>query len=241
MAAQLVMYFVSLWAVAPRSIISPHPVALWKIGSSNWLAEACAFSNPRQIGELRRLFVPIFLHANLFHLAMNLYFECSVGTRVESQDAPLAFAGLFFGAGLMGNLCSDAFGVNGVGGSTSCYGLIGLDMASWYKRWGGLNLEEREAVKRGIMVQLGFLAGWEIMNWYVIDHYGHAGGFFGGFVLFLARTDKKFALLYFAVVVACVIGIAWGPLSGEPYHGMEADVPWPDFCRGLWSMYESTR
>jgi len=153
-AIQLIVYVMSLWLIRPRGVLQPTSHVLWVFGASNRDAETCGVRDnfPHHLWELRRWFVPIFLHGNPMHIMLNLYFECSAGPRIEERDSSLAFALLFLGAGMMGNLLSAAVGGGvSVGGSTSCYGIIGMDMALWYQRWNDLAPEEREHAKQGIV------------------------------------------------------------------------------------------
>jgi len=205
-AVQLVVYVVSCAVVTPRGWVAPSNLANWKLGSSDSTQEACASEFPFSYGyELRRMFVPIFLHGNILHIALNLYFELSAGPDMEAQFGPLRFALLFFASGVSGNLLSDAFATNGVGASTACYGIIAVSFASLAVQWGGLSSEQKQAAKQGVMQSVGFLLFWEVMNWNVIDHYGHGGGFLGGFLLAVA-LDKQHAKPTWRLASAVLFG-----------------------------------
>ena len=81
-----------------------------------------------------------------------------------------------------GNLLSDAFGVNGVGASTACYGLIGVQLSRLFiVEWRYIaNEDVKDSLKRYWLQTAGFLAFWEFINWQTIDHFGHLGGLLGG-------------------------------------------------------------
>mmetsp|Transcript_77441 Transcript_77441/g.134177 ORF Transcript_77441/g.134177 Transcript_77441/m.134177 type:complete len:337 (+) Transcript_77441:78-1088(+) len=241
-AVQLLMYLVSCWIVTPRALTSPNNFALWKIGSSNAIAGMCAVrdSFPRHLIELRRWVVPIFLHASPMHILMNLYFECSTGPSIEEESGPLRFGWLFIGSGVMGNLLSDSFGVNGVGGSTSCFGLIGMDMAIWYERWPQLEQWEKEGVKRSLMMRVGSLLLWEIIMWKEIDHFGHLGGFIGGALILLGRKDWRCVVLFTVILGICIWTICFKPLLSETYKIGEHQFGWQDVCSSQWGMYQIT-
>mmetsp|Transcript_31873 Transcript_31873/g.58372 ORF Transcript_31873/g.58372 Transcript_31873/m.58372 type:complete len:302 (+) Transcript_31873:81-986(+) len=234
-AIQLALYLVSCWIVPPRGTLSPSGGSLFKIGSSNSAAEMCAarYNFPYHLIELRRWFVPIFLHLNPMHIIMNCFFECSTGPRIEESMGALPFAVLFLGAGVMGNLLSDSFGVNGVGGSTSCYGLIGMNFALTYQRWPEMSQGEREDSKMQLMSTCGMLVLWEVIMWKEIDHWGHLGGFIGGFLIFLGRTDKRAAAAFALLVAICVYVICIKPLFSDTYNG----YPWQAVCDSIWNGY----
>eukprot|EP00928_Gymnodinium_smaydae_P091547 TRINITY_DN75265_c0_g1_i1.p1 TRINITY_DN75265_c0_g1~~TRINITY_DN75265_c0_g1_i1.p1 ORF type:complete len:311 (-),score=42.28 TRINITY_DN75265_c0_g1_i1:167-1099(-) len=236
-AAQLLVYVVSLWVVTPRGLLSPSGLANFKLGSSSHVAEMCAIRDhfPKHIIELRRWFVPIFLHANPMHIFLNVYFECSSGPRIEAEEGPLFFMLLFFGAGLTGNLLSDAFGVNGVGGSTACYGIIGMDFARWYKKWPTMDVEERESVKQYLLQTCGMLLAWEIIMWKEIDHFGHLGGFIGGFLIVLGRTKRVCLALFALMVITCIFVICIKPLFSDHV----GEDHWESACASIWASYRS--
>merc|ERR1719240_307427 len=193
-AAQLAMYFISLWVVTPRGTLSPTPQALFWLGTSSRPMERCAaVAWPAHTAELRRWVVPIFLHASPAHIFLNLMFEGSNGPRLEAQLGPAVFAALFFVAGIAGNLLSDAFGINGVGGSTSCYGLLGADMVGWYRMWPSLDPGQRARLKSGLTQQWAMLIGWELINWKTIGHFGHLGGLIAGSLFMLGQRDETSA------------------------------------------------
>ena len=110
-------------------ITQPSSKALFTLGSQNAAAESCAVLGGHFIIELRRLFVPIFLHGGAAHIIFNLSFQLNMGCDWEREHGHLLFALLFFPAGVTGNLLSGAMGYTGVGASTSCYGLVGASMA----------------------------------------------------------------------------------------------------------------
>lgn len=179
---QLITYVVSCWGVPPRSFAEPKPMANWKLGSSNWEAERCASAvGGKYFVELRRLVVPIFLHGGILHIMLNLYFELMSGQRSLEKYGPKAFLVLFFVAGVSGNLLSDAFKTNGVGASTSCYGLLGADLAQVWLAWNLPGQDDYRVQMRGQLMQtFGMLMLWEVINWKTIDHYGHLGGLLSG-------------------------------------------------------------
>jgi len=235
-AIQLIVYVMSLWLIRPRGVLQPTSHVLWVFGASNRDAETCGVRDnfPHHLWELRRWFVPIFLHGNPMHIMLNLYFECSAGPRIEERDSSLAFALLFLGAGMMGNLLSAAVGGGvSVGGSTSCYGIIGMDMALWYQRWNDLAPEEREHAKQGIVSSVGMLLLWEIIMWKEIDHFGHLGGFIGGFCILLGRSNRRWVALFALIAIACVFRICIYPLRYDTMAGVKWDV----FCGQLWRNY----
>lgn len=87
-----------------------------------------------------------------------------------------------FSSQLSGNIMSDAFGVSGVGASTACYGLIGVQLGRQFLvEWPFVTDEaEKVRISQHYAQNCGMLVMWEIMNWSTIDHFGHGGGLISG-------------------------------------------------------------
>jgi membrane associated rhomboid family serine protease len=163
------------------------------------------------------------------HILLNVYFECSSGPRIE-DESPIRFALLFFGAGIAGNLLSDAWGVNGVGGSTACYGIIGMDFAMFYQKWPEMTPEFRNSVKSYLLQTTGMLLLWEIILWKEIDHFGHLGGFLGGGLIVMGRVDCRFLAVYFCMLAGCIYAICIRPLSQDTICNGDHCYPWQAYC-----------
>ncbi|CAD7963670.1 unnamed protein product [Amoebophrya sp. A120] len=183
---ECVIFLIACLVITPRGYITPEPLANWKLGSSDRTMEQCAYVlQDKYWIELRRMIVPIFLHGNIPHILMSLYFQFSEGTTTEAEFGPVKFFIVFLVTGISGNLLSDAFGVNGVGASTSCYGLIGVQVGRLFVvEWPHIeDMQLKTRLHEHWMRVVGMLAAWEILNWSTIDHYGHLGGFLGGMCL----------------------------------------------------------
>merc|ERR1711975_169803 len=92
--------------------------------------------------------------------------------------------------------------MGGVGASTSCYGLIGVQLGRLFVvEWPHIVSDEVKDRLKQHWVQVGaMLVFWELMNWKTIDHFGHLGGLLGGACMgvFLMKqcnmVDNYFAL-----------------------------------------------
>ncbi|CAD7922362.1 unnamed protein product [Amoebophrya sp. A25] len=183
---ELLVFVFACVAVTPRGWVTPHPLANWKLGSSDRTMEQCAYSlRGSYLIELRRTIVPIFLHMNIPHILFNVYFQFSEGTRTEVEFGSAKFLALFLLSGMAGNLLSDAFGVNGVGASTSCYGLIGVQIGRLFiVEWPHIqDAGMKTRLHEHWMRVGGMLVLWEVLNWQTIDHFGHGGGLLAGICL----------------------------------------------------------
>ncbi|SBT35051.1 rhomboid protease ROM1, putative (ROM1) [Plasmodium ovale wallikeri] len=59
-------------------------------------------------GEIHRLILPIFLHANVFHTFFNVFFQLRMGFTLEKNYGILKIIILYFVAGIYGNILSSA-------------------------------------------------------------------------------------------------------------------------------------
>ncbi|WP_186648168.1 rhomboid family intramembrane serine protease [Fluviispira vulneris] len=76
-------------------------------------------------GQLQRLFFPIFMHANLVHLLVNMFGLWSIGRIFEMIAGPRNLFILYLVAGITGNFCSFALLPHlSVGASGSLFGLL---------------------------------------------------------------------------------------------------------------------
>jgi rhomboid protease GluP len=86
-----------------------------------------------------RLITPMFLHAGLIHIALNMYALYLFGYLIEEAFGHLRFIAIYFVAGFLASVASFAFGPVvevGVGASGAIFGLLGAWVAFNYRRRG---------------------------------------------------------------------------------------------------------
>ena len=128
-------------------------------------------------GEFYRLVTAMFLHADGFHLFSNMYALYIFGSGFDSN--PLLFIGIYFTAGLAGNLASFFFDSRPtVGASGAIFGLVGFLLAVSF-----LTGSTGSIFNLGIYVILSFVLA--NMPGSRIDIAGHCGGLVAGFVIAL--------------------------------------------------------
>ena len=146
---------------------------------------------PRTLnGEPWRLLANFFLHFGALHLAANMFALWSAGTVVERLFGPLAFAAIYFAAGITGSIVSLAIHptVVSAGASGAVFGVYGALAAFVLRRHG--------AIPKVVLSRLGGVAGSFILYNFIygagharIDNAAHLGGLIGGFAAgaFLVR------------------------------------------------------
>lgn len=133
------------------------------------------------------LLTSIFLHANIFHLAMNILALIQIGTILENNLSKNKFIILFYFSGLLGSLFSVLYiyimkeNIMVLGASGAIFGLyiylslIENKMKSFYVNVG---------IFHALIFSLNLPVAW----------YGHLGGIVGGILFYLffnKRTNTK--------------------------------------------------
>lgn len=147
-------------------------------------------------GQAWRLLTCMFLHANVLHIAMNLYVLRSLGGMAERLFGPLQFLGLYLLSGLGGSILSITWIVQqyhvltipSVGASGAVFGVMGGLLGFALARRNSVPLQVYRGLMRSALlftvVNLGL--GLAIAG---IDNGAHVGGLVTGFLagLLLSR------------------------------------------------------
>jgi rhomboid protease GluP len=132
-------------------------------------------------GEWYRLFTSNFLHADVFHLFVNMYSLYSVGGSVLTVFGGFGFGLIYVVSGIIGSLFSYLFGNFGIfsrgslGASGAIMGLLGSLLA-----YAILRNDPRLLSSIIINLIIIGLYGFMIPQ---IDNWGHLGGFVAGFAI----------------------------------------------------------
>jgi membrane associated rhomboid family serine protease len=144
--------------------------------------------------EYWRLFTSMFLHANLIHIAFNMWALWVVGSYLERIMGPVRFLLLYLVAGLAGSVLVLVAGpayVPTVGASGAIFGVFGA-LFAWAFLSRGRDFVADQLVRQiGILLLLNLVItfGWRgAISWQA-----HIGGLIGGVAAFLAMRygDKQ--------------------------------------------------
>ncbi|MCL4523206.1 MAG: rhomboid family intramembrane serine protease [Acidobacteria bacterium] len=143
-------------------------------------------------GQLWRLVMPIFLHANLMHIAFNTFVLMDIGPQMEETYGSPRYLYLYLLTGVFGNVASTAwsiffhggYGIS-VGASGSLLGLIGLMIAITTRRGGAYMQMVRGQLVRWVIYI--FIFGF----FFRADFAAHAGGLVAGFLLGKIFVDRE--------------------------------------------------
>ena len=162
-------------------------VAIGSPGTSCALNNLCGFgdgayseSNPPR--QWYRFILPIFLHAGIIHIAINMAVQLLLATEVEREIGPIRFILVYLSSGIFGFILGGNFAPQGIaptGASGSLFGIVALEVLDLFFHW-----EERRSP-------------WVDLAWYILciaisfaigllpglDNFSHIGGFLMGLVL----------------------------------------------------------
>jgi len=132
-------------------------------------------------GQYWRLLTPVFIHAGLAHLFVNMYSLFVIGPAGEEMFGRVRFLAFYLLAGFAGAIFSLAFNPSpSVGASGAIFGLLGMLGAFWYVHrttFGSIGkLQLRQiAMVAALNLLIGLSPG--------IDFWAHLGGFVTGIAL----------------------------------------------------------
>jgi rhomboid protease GluP len=172
-------------------------------------------------GQWWRLITPIFLHIGVMHLMFNSFALYQIGPIVEETYGSQKFIFFYLATGIVGNIGSYVFAIQGAGASGAIFGLIGLTAIYGYRMGGsmGQSLMRQMLVWAGIGLVLGGVIG--------ADNVNHIGGLITGVALgFLIRpeppTISREATMWNGVAILCaalitvsfaIVGVNYGKLQ----------------------------
>lgn len=146
----------------------------------------CVYGPLIRAGEYYRLITGVFMHANVFHLLMNMYALYIIGSQIESFMGRWKYLVIYLYSGLMGSLLSITLsGYASVGASGAIFGLMGslLYFGYHYRVYLGNVLKSQIIPLIVLNLMIGFIVSG-------IDNFAHIGGLIGGIIMTVALGIK---------------------------------------------------
>lgn len=179
---QVVIFIITV-SIKPQELLTPSESLLIDFGAN--------VASRIKKGEVHRLILPIFLHANLFHIFFNVFFQLRMGFTLEKNYGIWRVCALYFLTGMYGNLLSASITYCSVkvGASTSGMGLVGIVTAELCLLWHIIRHRER------VIFNILFFSLISILYYFTfnggnIDHIGHLGGVLSGLALGFLFNNK---------------------------------------------------
>jgi membrane associated rhomboid family serine protease len=196
------------WSFAPLSVnpyLGPESIVLVHMGARD--SERITAGN-----DYARLFLPVVLHAGLFHFLFNMVVLWVVGTAVERVHGSAFTAALFCVAAVGGNIAGALFLPYSlsVGASGGLFGLLGLCLADVIMNWDIIRLASIDPkIRRKYQFPWLRVLLWLTVDVLVnvmigltpyVDNFAHLGGLYYGFCVGLAFVDPLGTTGFFGTV-----------------------------------------
>lgn len=184
---QAVIFVISLCIGSSR--FQPYPYVLYNLGASS--APAI------QRGQLWRLITPLLLHASLWHLLINLFFQLHLGFAIERAYGltPMTFMYLLHGAiGVSFSLAVNPC-IMAVGCSTAGFGLFGVSVTESLLGWRSIPNKTEFIINIILCFCMTLLLS--LLPGTTIDWAGHIGGLLSGVAFAFAFSKIEPDALWF--------------------------------------------
>ncbi|TRM60234.1 rhomboid family-domain-containing protein [Schizophyllum amplum] len=134
-----------------------------------------------------RFITPIFLHAGIVHLLLNMFAQVTVSAQIEREMGSGGFFLTYFAAGIFGNILGGNFalvGIPSVGASGAIFGTVAVTWVDLFAHWKYQYRPVRKLIfmiiELGIGIAVGFIP--------YVDNFGecnlpHLGGFLLGLLV----------------------------------------------------------
>ncbi|CED85122.1 Equilibrative nucleoside transporter protein [Phaffia rhodozyma] len=175
------------------------------------VADYCGLRITDVPNQTWRFFVPIFLHAGIIHVSLNLLVLLSAGAQIEKDLGSLAFSIVFFAGAIFGFEFGGSFSlpaIPSVGASGGIFAVNAVTVVDLFLHW---KIESKPKTKLAfliiefvIMVGMGYIP-------YLIDNFSHLGGFMmgllWGMILYpaISPTRKHLIIVWVLRVISAVL------------------------------------
>ncbi|KPV76893.1 uncharacterized protein RHOBADRAFT_12722 [Rhodotorula graminis WP1] len=163
------------------STVRPHLTHV----STGTMSDICGFGGfdivdgPGGPDQSFRFFVPIFLHAGVVHLLLNMLAQCTSSGQVERMMGTPRFLVVYFASGLFGFILGANFalvGLPSVGASGAIFGTHAALLVDLLAHWKIEYRPKRKLLFLIVEIIVGIGLGWVPG----VDNFAHLGGFLVG-------------------------------------------------------------
>jgi len=174
------------------------------------IEEICGFGgfHGGEPNQWFRFITPIFLHAGIIHLLLNMFAQWFLSGQVEQDMGSAGFLILYFSAGIFGNVLGANFALVGrpsVGASGAIVGTLAVLwvdlLAHWQLEYKPVHKLIGHIINLILVIGLGYVPG--------VDNFSHLGGFLMGLIcgiilLPIISTTKRHMIIVWTLRVAMI-------------------------------------
>ncbi|KAI9478730.1 MAG: rhomboid family-domain-containing protein [Benjaminiella poitrasii] len=153
-----------------------------------------------------RFFVPIFLHAGVVHILLNLIAHFQIGSGAERDLGLIRFMILYLSSGIWGFILGGVLAgtaVSSMGCSGALFGLVGYTVVDLIVNWKQIKKPGRELMKLlfviVISLVLGLLPG--------LDNFAHIGGLIMGLLVSVLLKSKSQYASHRSIIITWIARI----------------------------------
>ncbi|KAF9455115.1 rhomboid-domain-containing protein [Macrolepiota fuliginosa MF-IS2] len=148
------------------------------------LEEVCGFGgfHGHDPSQWFRFITPIFLHAGIIHILLNMLAQCTLSAQIEREMGSGGFFITYFAAGIFGNVLGGNFslvGVPSIGASGAIFGTVAVTWVDLFAHW----KYHYRPVRRLVFMTIELLIGIAIGYIPFVDNFAHIGGFVMGILV----------------------------------------------------------
>ncbi|KAL1685784.1 hypothetical protein GGG16DRAFT_65646 [Schizophyllum commune] len=148
------------------------------------IEELCGFGgfHDKEPNQWFRFITPIFLHAGIVHLILNMFAQVTVSAQIEREMGSGGFFLTYFAAGIFGNILGGNFalvGIPSVGASGAIFGTIAVTWVDLFAHWKYQYRPVRKLIFMIIELAIGIAIGFIPY----VDNFAHLGGFLLGLLV----------------------------------------------------------
>jgi len=129
-----------------------------------------------------RFITPIFLHAGIIHILLNMVAQLLVSAQLEREMGTGGFFFVYFCAGIFGNILGGNFalvGVPSVGASGAIFGTVAVSWVDLIAHWKYQYRPKVKLISMAVELILGIAMGFIPY----VDNFAHLGGFLMGLLV----------------------------------------------------------
>ncbi|KAH8835734.1 rhomboid-domain-containing protein [Flagelloscypha sp. PMI_526] len=218
------------------------------------ISELCGFGANEEPNQWFRFITPIFLHAGIIHILLNMLAQLSLSAQVEKEMGSGGFLITYFAGGIFGNVLGGNFslvGIPSVGASGAIFGTLAVKWVDLFAHWKYHYRPARLLIFMTIELAIGVAIGYIPY----VDNFAHLGGFLMGllcatiFYPVISETRRHKLIMWGFRIAAIPIAIVLYVVlirnfyTANPYAACEGCrylSCWPtssnNYCKGFVSL-----